>query len=345
MPFEIEQSLSAAIPFPAIVIGLNGRVEASNADAFALFGDQIVGHNFASALRQPGLLAQIENSLEFAEKNIAPYTTTVNQHSVTFNVHIAPITSGLLLTFVDVTSASELNAFRRDFVANVSHELRTPLASVLGFVETLQGRAKDDPAARERFLEIIERETLRMSALVDGLLSLSRVEEEERKRPDEVVQIDSLVARSVGEMAPLIAKAGATLTLTDESEGARARVDANQIHQVMSNLIENALRYGDAGGAIDVRISKPVYDQRLRTQAVRISVADKGRGIPAHHLARLTERFYRVDSHRSSEVGGTGLGLAIVKHIIQRHRGRLAIDSTSGKGSIFTVILPIFAEH
>ena len=344
MPFEIEQSFNTAIPFPAIAIGLNGRVETANEKAFALFGDQIVGHNYASAFRQPGLLEKIEDSLRSSEKNIGIYTTTIDQQSVTFNVHIAPITSGFLATFVDTTGAEKLNSFRRDFVANVSHELRTPLASVLGFVETLRGHAKDDPKARERFLEIIERETLRMSSLVDDLLSLSRVEEEARKRPTTPVQIAALITRSVSELEPIITKANATISVVDESDSARANVDAGQLHQVMSNLIENAIRYGETGGPVNVKISRPAHDQRLRTMALRISIENKGDGIPAHHLPRLTERFYRVDSHRSREVGGTGLGLAIVKHIVQRHRGRLAIESTVGKSSTFTVILPILTE-
>lgn len=341
MPFEIEDSINSAIPFPAIIIGQNGRIESANEKAFGLFGDQIVGHYYASALRQPGLLEQIEDSLHSKEKNTGVFSTTVDRHTITFNAHISPIKSGLLVTFVDTTGTVELNSFRREFVANVSHELRTPLASVLGFVETLRGRAKDDPEARERFLEIIERETHRMSSLVDDLLSLSRVEEEERKRPTKPVEIAALIKRSVTEQEPIIAKAQATISVVDESEGARANADADQLHQVMSNLIENAIRYGKAGGPIDIQISKPSYDQRLRTTALRISIENKGEGIAAHHLPRLTERFYRVESHRSREYGGTGLGLAIVKHIVQRHRGRLCIESTLGKGSVFSVILPI----
>lgn len=328
-----------------MVIGSSERIEAANEQAIALFGDQILGQSYVVGLRQPGLLEQIEKSLQSAEKQNGSYTSTVDQKSITYNAYIAPIDKGILLTFVDTTDATELDSFRRDFVANVSHELRTPLASVLGFVETLRGHAKDDPKARERFLEIIERETQRMSSLVDDLLSLSRVEEDERKKPTTPIEINVLIKRTIAELDPVIRSAKSTVSLADESGTAKAFADADQIHQVIGNLIENALRYGEPAGLVSLKISKPTYDTRLRTMALRISITNSGQGIAAHHIPRLTERFYRVDSHRSREVGGTGLGLAIVKHIIQRHRGRLAIESTVGKGSTFTVILPVFEEN
>jgi two-component system phosphate regulon sensor histidine kinase PhoR len=345
MSYQIEQSFTAAIPFPAVVIGANERIETANDLAIALFGDQVIGQPYVTALRQPGLLEQIDKSLTLAGKNTGSYTATVGQNSVIYDVHIAPIGTGLLLTFIDTTDAIELDSFRRDFVANVSHELRTPLASVLGFVETLRGHAKNDPDARERFLEIIERETQRMSALVDDLLSLSSVEEEERKKPTTLVEIHALVTRSISELKPVITAAKSKISLADQSAGAKALADADQMHQVISNLVENALRYGDPAGLVSVKISEPAYDQRLRAQALHISITNTGKGIAAHHIPRLTERFYRVDSHRSREVGGTGLGLAIVKHIVQRHRGRLHIESTLGIGSTFTVILPVAEEN
>lgn len=345
MSGQIEQSFTAAIPFPAVVIGSNERIETTNELAIAMFGDQMIGQPYVTALRQPALLDLIDRSLSSAERNTGSYTTTVGQKNSVYTVHVAPIGTGILLTFVDTTDALELDTFRREFVANVSHELRTPLASVLGFVETLRGHAKNDPTARDRFLEIIERETRRMSSLVDDLLSLSRVEEEERKKPTSRIEMRALVTRSIAEMKPLITAAKSKISVADESMGASTRADADQMHQVIGNLVENALRYGEPESMISVRISKPIYDQRLRTKAVQLSVTNTGKGIAAHHIPRLTERFYRVDSHRSREVGGTGLGLAIVKHIVQRHRGRLHIESALGKGSTFTVILPISEEN
>lgn len=345
MTHQVEHSFTAAIPFPTIIIGLDERIEVANELALAMFGDQMIGQPYVTALRQPKLLGQIDNSLRSTGRNIGSYTATIGLNSVVYDVHIAPVDAGLLLTFIDTTDAIELDSFRRDFVANVSHELRTPLASILGFVETLRGHAKNDPDARDRFLEIIERETRRMSSLVDDLLSLSRVEEDERKKPTTRVEIHALIARSIQELRPVVTAANSTISLTGKSDNAKVLADADQMHQVVSNLVENALRYGDPSSKVSVKISEPIYDQRLRAQALHISISNTGKGIAAHHIPRLTERFYRVDSHRSREVGGTGLGLAIVKHIVQRHRGRLYIESTLGKGSTFTIILPVSEEN
>lgn len=327
-----------------MVIGSSGRVETANELAFALFGKQIHGQHYIAALRQPRLLSLIEESFVSPDKKQGAYTATIERKTVRYTVHTAPVENGVLVTFVDTTEAQELDVFRREFVANVSHELRTPLASVLGFVETLRGHAKDDAGARERFLEIIERETKRMSSLVDDLLSLSRVEEDERKRPTTPATINTLIKRSITELEPIVSNANSVVSLSDASLDAQAYVDADQLHQVMINLIENALRYGRPAAPVAVHLAEPSFDPQLRTMAIRISIANEGEGIASHHLPRLTERFYRVDSHRSREIGGTGLGLAIVKHIIQRHRGRLEIESALGKGSTFTVILPVFEE-
>ena len=234
---------------------------------------------------------------------------------------------------------------RRDFVANVSHELRTPLTALMGFIETLQGPARNDAAARDRFLAIMQREGNRMNRLIGDLLSLSRVEQEERRRPSECVDLAALIRLACATLAPTARAAGAALVRIGPTEAAEVAGDPDQIQQVLHNLIENAVKYGVRPGAeegreVRVTLSHVPHEPVLRGPGWAVEVADDGEGIEETHLPRLTERFYRVDTHRSREKGGTGLGLAIVKHIVARHRGRLKIDSAKGQGSRFTVILP-----
>jgi two-component system phosphate regulon sensor histidine kinase PhoR len=225
---------------------------------------------------------------------------------------------------------------RRDFVANVSHELRTPLTALMGFIETLKHAAKDDPRAREMFLGIMEHEAGRMNRLVRDLLQLSRVEAEERIRPKDEVELRALLVGVISSLQGLAERAGGRVELAGDPFTVPG--DADQLVQVFTNLIENALKYGKAGQVVRVSLTP---EDTVRGPAVKVEVADEGEGIDPVHLPRLTERFYRVDSHRSREMGGTGLGLAIVKHIVSRHRGFLRIESEPGEGSRFSVVLPL----
>ena len=187
----------------------------------------------------------------------------------------------------------------------------------------------------------MQHEAMRMTRLVDDLLSLSRVEEEERVRPREHVDLAALLASVIKGLEPQVAASGVHVKLHNESAGEMVPGDAGQLVQVFTNLVENATKYGASGGNVIVTIHPVAQDTRLRIKTIQISVEDNGEGIASHHLARLTERFYRVDSHRSRAVGGTGLGLAIVKHIVNRHRGRMSIESEQGKGTNVAVFLPI----
>jgi two-component system phosphate regulon sensor histidine kinase PhoR len=186
----------------------------------------------------------------------------------------------------------------------------------------------------------MEREAARMIRLVNDLLSLSRVEAEERRRPDERVELIALLRSALITHREQAAAAGVTLDLEAAMGTLWVRADADQLTQVFYNLIENAVKYGASGKSVTVRVSEVAHEPVLRGPAVQIEFIDRGEGIDALHLPRITERFYRVDTHRSREKGGTGLGLAIVKHIVNRHRGRLKIESEPGKGSNFMVILP-----
>jgi two-component system phosphate regulon sensor histidine kinase PhoR len=218
--------------------------------------------------------------------------------------------------------------------------LRTPLTALTGFIETLQGAAKDDPAARQRFLTIMEKEAGRMNRLVRDLLSLGRVEADERLRPAERVDVSAIVRSVIQWLRPVAEAAGVSVTLTGETGPLPLLADADQMTQVFSNLIENAIKYGGGGKTVTISVMRVEREPSLRGPAVRFDVIDQGEGIDAVHIPRLTERFYRVDAHRSREQGGTGLGLAIVKHIVNRHRGRFRIESEPGVGSRFSVILP-----
>jgi two-component system phosphate regulon sensor histidine kinase PhoR len=238
--------------------------------------------------------------------------------------------------FRDLTSARRLENMRADFVANASHELRTPLASLLGFIETLQGPARNDAAARERFLEIMREQGRRMARLVDDLLSLSRIEMRAHVEPSEVVDLGALVAQMVRTLSPLAQEQGVSLDLSLPGGECWVQGDRDELLQLTENLVENAVKYGASGQRVEVALAPRPGDR----PHVELSVRDYGPGIPTEHLPRLTERFYRVDVGQSREKGGTGLGLAIVKHIVNRHRGRLDIESEPGRGAVFRVTLP-----
>jgi two-component system phosphate regulon sensor histidine kinase PhoR len=238
-----------------------------------------------------------------------------------------------------------LERMRADFVANASHELRTPLAGLIGFIETLRGPASDDPPAQQRFLGIMAEQAERMNRLIDDLMSLSRIELTEHQPPAERVDLADLVEGVLAGFEPRIASQHVTLTLDLPQNLPTITADADQLAQVASNLVDNALKYGKPGGVLLVTIALTEPGGRWPARAgLVLSVRDDGRGIAREHLPRLTERFYRVDKARSrtgTAPSGTGLGLAIIKHILNRHRGQLGIESEVGKGSVFSVWLPI----
>jgi two-component system phosphate regulon sensor histidine kinase PhoR len=337
-------ALLQAIPLPSVLIGRGERILGANEAALALLGKGIVGRHFITAIRQPNVLDAIETTLRERGQRKARYLGSDGDQDTTFDVTCSKVQTdlgtGVLVCFEDVTHLEKASQMRRDFVANVSHELRTPLTALMGFIETLQGPAKGDVVATERFLGIMAGEAARMERLVQDLLSLSRVEADERVRPTEPLDLGALLKSVVHSIRPLAEEAGVEIAMTLPEEGVTIPADDDQIRQVFTNLIENAIKYG--GGGKTVHVTLRTHDQApsLRGPGAVVEVRDEGPGIDPIHIPRLTERFYRVDSHRSREMGGTGLGLAIVKHIISRHRGRLRIESEPGEGCIFRVILP-----
>ncbi len=354
-----------AVPEPMLHLDASGLIVASNAAARGLLGDWIQGRSYAAVLRQPALLGRIETVQADGAPGEARFELADSAGSTQFRVRITALRGlpetpvgvssyatrfSLLLHFTDITHLREAEEMRRDFVANVSHELRTPLTAVLGFIETLRGPARNDPAAQERFLSIMEDEARRMNRLVSDLLSLSRVEAAERMRPSDAVDLRAVLDGTLAAMRPSAELTGNTIMLhADAAGGVEGQGEAprnlilgdrDQLMQVFLNLTENALKYGGPDRPVELTLSREDGSGSMKGKVIRVDVTDHGDGIDPQHLPRLTERFYRVDTHRSRAMGGTGLGLAIVKHIINRHRGRLRITSEKGRGSTFSVLFP-----
>ena len=328
----------AGVPMPVLMIGRDARVQAANAQALRLFGPDCLGRHHGMTLRQPDLLAAIDAALTLNTAGRARMVLPGPAQDTVHEVTITPLPGGALCAFEDLSALEQMDAMRSDFVANVSHELRTPLTALLGFIETLQGAAKDDTAARTRFLGIMAAEAERMNRLVADLLNLSRVEADERLRPDGSTDVSAVLRAVITTLKPMADAAGVAIQSSGADQPRVLRADSDQITQVLSNLIENAVKYGSKpGSAVRILVAEQAGPRGLQ---LRLDIEDQGEGIDAVHLPRLTERFYRVDGHRSRQMGGTGLGLAIVKHILNRHRGRLVIHSEKGHGSRFSVILP-----
>lgn len=334
-----------ALPEPIFVVDAEARVIAGNAVARAILPSMRFGDPLSRSLRSPNVLDALSRVLAGgdAEKAVWAERLPVERW---FEAHVARLVvedyeTAAVVSLRDLTEARRVERMRVDFVANASHELRTPLASLLGFVETLQGPAREDAAAREKFLGIMREQAQRMARLVDDLLSLSRIEQHLHLRPATPVDLSMLVAHIVDTLSQMASDTGVTLKL-DIAPHVIAPGDRDELARVIENLVENAIKYGrsENGGEQPVEISLAVSEG-----VATFSVRDHGSGIAPEHIPRLTERFYRVDAGKSRAKGGTGLGLAIVKHILLRHRGRLAIESTLGAGALFRVMLPTIATN
>ncbi|RJF86149.1 ATP-binding protein [Sphingomonas cavernae] len=323
-----------ALTDPVLLVR-DGRVLNANNAAIALLGKHIAGEDIRTAIRHPAAAEHLARSFRGGtDRGIE--LVGLGAREQRWLMHVAEMSDGRrLVHLVDRSLAHAAERMRVDFVANASHELRTPLAAILGFIETLgDPEAGGDEGTRNRFLDVMMKEARRMQTLVDDLISLSRIEAEKHRAPDDAVDLASLIGdvnRVVkdspdGEDRDL-------LIVIDEGVPPVAG-DRAQLSQLLHNIVGNAIKYGRSGTPIRIAMT------RNGDSMVRLSVEDEGEGISAEHLPRLTERFYRVDSGRSRAMGGTGLGLSIVKHIVERHRGRLDIASIQGKGTTVTVNLP-----
>lgn len=341
------QSILDAAPDACVLLRMDGMVMWANQAAREQFGFFRADAPFTFTLRVPELIRAVDTAVQSGAPTRATWSEKVPTNRW-FEAFVrpfpltreaeAPANQAIAVFIRDLTEQQRIDRMREDFVANASHELRTPLAALTGFIETLQGPAKDDPAARTQFLDVMREQADRMRRLTDDLLSLSRIEMRAHLRPRDVVDLHERVRYAV-EMARTMAdEANVALELALPNEPIPVRGDPDELFQVFDNLIENAIKYGGGGGR--VLVSVRVEDGPTESAAI-MSVQDFGGGIAPEHVPRLTERFYRVDVAQSRAQRGTGLGLAIVKHIIARHKGRLKVRSELGTGSTFSVRLPL----
>ncbi len=338
------RAIVSGLPDPVIAIDREGLVLALNEPARTLAPALRQGEPVSLALRTPELIEAVNRAFARGEAQRIEYSERVPLdrwfETIAMPVRRSPNGVGpdlVLLTFRDLTPLRRVEEMRADFVANASHELRTPLAALSGFIETLQGSARDDTKARERFLAIMQEQARRMARLIDDLLSLSRIELNAHRRPDTPVDLVPILRQVVDGLQTLARDRGVTVNV--EAAGAlTVPGDRDELVRVFENLVENALKYGATGKRVDIKLALSAAPDSDREALA--SVRDYGPGIAPEHLPRLTERFYRVDVRDSRAQGGTGLGLALVKHILNRHRGRLSIESAPGAGATFTVHLP-----
>jgi two-component system phosphate regulon sensor histidine kinase PhoR len=324
--------LIEALPEPSLIV-TGGAVLASNAAARAVLGERIDGADVRLAIRHPAALERLLGDGPIAADEVQ--LVGVGGPERRWMMAVAPLGDGWrLVRLTDRSEAYAAEQMRVDFVANASHELRTPLATLVGYAETLRDQADAlDAPTRERFTAIVHDEARRMQRLVEDLISLSRIEGEKFSPATDAVDVARLFEEARRGCVNSAAERGCTVEIHAAPDLPPVAGDRAQLLQLYDNLVGNALRYGRPGGTVRLEAA-------LDGPMVRTRVADEGEGIAKEHIPRLTERFYRVDTSRSRAQGGTGLGLSIVKHIVERHRGRLLIDSEPGKGTLVTVTLP-----
>jgi two-component system phosphate regulon sensor histidine kinase PhoR len=329
---------------PLVLLNNSGNVTFYNDAARGLLAEGAQGRHISSVLRVPTILQAVRRTMRTGMGETVEYVqrVPVERH---FKTDIVPVElSGqmdvaVLLHLHDITAMKRVEQMRADFVANASHELRTPLASLTGFIETLRGPAQGDSMAQERFLNIMQEQAARMARLIHDLLSLSRIELNEHVPPQARIALTDVLRGVVESMGPMAESLNVKLEFMAGADGLpEVKGDKDELTQVFQNLIDNALKYGAGGGRVQIETGVTLGDDSL--PLVYGKIRDFGVGIAEEHLPRLTERFYRVNVTQSRESGGTGLGLAIVKHILNRHKGRLGVESKPGKGSTFTVYLP-----
>lgn len=338
-----------AFPAPVLLFDEDSNVTEANKAAKELFGDDIEAKSLTLTLRHPAALDAVAHAVAgdgyfTAEITLSvPVVRRYEGHAMSVSTQESQIVRAALV-LLDVTAARNAEEMRADFVANVSHELRSPLTSLAGFIETLRGPAENDPQARQRFLTIMEDEARRMARIIDDLLSLSRVESNEHIRPMGRVALPELL-NEIAELQRLQAeKRQVSIEITAPATLPDVRGEMDELIEVFRNLVDNAVKYCTPASVVSIRCHEIERIPDVGGRGIQVEVCNFGEPIPREHLPRLTERFYRVDKARSRDVGGTGLGLAIVKHIVNRHRGRLNVTSDAENGTVFTVMLPLYAD-
>ncbi len=368
-PVPVHQGEDAAkevlgvLPDPVIVVGAQERVEFANPPACAIYPGFEPGILLSLLVRHPEVLAVAGRAR--IKGTVQEVRFALRRPSERFlRVMAMPLKAGrMALVFQDETELHRAEHMRAGFLANVSHELRTPLASLSGYIDTLGGHAKNDAVAQERFLNIMADQAARMGRLIDDLLSLSRIEMDAHLAPKTQVDLAAALGDVKDALTPVFTAREVKVQIELPKGPVYILGERDQVIQVIQNLMDNAIKYTPKGQSVSIRLmadvsrQSPGFDQKVldknapRLQIVEaprdpgqhfavLEVHDPGPGIPAEHLPRLGERFYRVEEGKTSERTGTGLGLAIVKHIINRHRGGLSVQSQPGVGTAFTVALP-----
>jgi two-component system phosphate regulon sensor histidine kinase PhoR len=336
-----------------IVVDRDMRVVASNAAALRLFNPartSIDSQRLTELTRNPAIYSAFLDALQGIERSDVKVETHGPDRLV-FDLRVVPLAvangngaAGALGVFIDVTRIEKLEQVRQEFLSNVSHELRTPLTAILAFIETLEAGAIKDEEASQRFLSIIRRNASRMHELIDDTLELSAIESGRVHVRAEQVELHPLVNDVISSLASKASEH--KVTVTNQVPGdAIVHADARRLEQMLTNLLDNGIKFNREGGSVTVSYEKEINSGRSSDSVSgprsAVIVRDTGEGIPAQHLERLFERFYRVDRARSREMGGIGLGLAIVKHLARAHGGEVTVTSELGKGSVFTIELPV----
>ena len=327
--FDIQAAILAKLDQPSLLIDRE-QISYANEPATKLLGKHIVGSNVRLALRAPSAISAI-----LAKQDSRALVSGIGNDDSVWELNCQLLDKEQRLVIMqDMSAQRSVARVHADFVANASHELRTPLANILGYVETLgDKKAGDDIDVRSRFLGIIQREATRMQSLVSDLMSLSRIEADRHRMPEEKVDLVAICNKVAGEFLE-----GGELAIDLPAEAIEILGDDAQLCQMLRNLVDNAIKYGKTDKQVSLSLSITPRGRALLT------ISDDGEGIPPEHLPRLTERFYRTDPGRSKAEGGTGLGLSIVKHIVSRHRGKLDIASEPDSGTVIEIRLPLIAE-
>jgi two-component system, OmpR family, phosphate regulon sensor histidine kinase PhoR len=362
----VRAGMVTALPEPAMMIDAQGKVEAANAAARKQFRFLGADPLLTAVVRRPELLDAVAEARRTGEAQKFEFVER-DETDRYFTCVAAPLGRGVLVSMHDLTDIKRAQLARVDFLANASHELRTPLTSLAGFIETLRGPARDDPEARDRFLDIMHGQAERMRRLISDLMSLSRIELVEHRPPEGEADLAAVVSEVGDALLPLAKAKDVKLHVLGPASAVDVIGARDELAQVAQNLIDNAIKYSQDGGVVEIEVLSGLTREEAMSRAGRrwnmaghmsivttpggspttryavLRVSDAGPGIERQYLPRLSERFYRVDPGRGLKPG-TGLGLAIVKHVVQRHRGEFLVESEPGRGSAFGVVLPLAAH-
>lgn len=345
-----------SLPDPIIVIDKIGNILGANLSARTSFGDKITEKNVDEIFKSHNFIHAVSKVLkkESVSENLVFYVEKPIDQKLYAHIKQLPwISKGkavAVIAIYDLTKSLKIEKMQSDFVANASHELRTPLSVISGFVETLRTTAKDDPETGEHFLKIIAAQAEYMSGLIENLLSLSRIELNQDNPPTEKVDVVKVANDVIDFMSIQAKENNMEIVLLAGNNISDIKGEENQIKQVIQNLLGNAIKYGLAGSQITLKLENSDNIPASKTmevescQSVKISINNKGPKIEADKLARLTERFYRLQQHKDQNIKGTGLGLSTVKHIIIRHKGNFTIKSSSAKGTTFSFYIPVWKD-